>query len=214
MISNLGKTPTEVTSNRPTSLLPIMAKVFVRLLLSRIEEAVALYELIPLHQFGFSENHLPEQQGHRIIYKTRDIQQAKKKCTSISLNVQQALDKAWQEVLLYKLKSKVPNQLYLVLKSYLKERRFPVKTDDTLSDYHFIKAGVPQENIIGPLLYLIYTADAPTRDDTLTATFADDTAILSSDADPARASERLHHLSLLQNCLKIENKGKRLNVPK
>jgi hypothetical protein len=38
---------------------------------------------------------------------------------------------------------------------------------------------------------------------TLIATFNDDTAILSSDADPARASERLHHnLNLLQNWLK------------
>jgi hypothetical protein len=49
----------------------------------------------------------------------------------------------------------------------------------------------------------VLSAVAPTRDDTLIATFADDTAVLSSDADPARASERLHHhLHLLQNWLK------------
>jgi hypothetical protein len=61
---------------------------------------------------------------------------------------------------------------------------------------------VPQESVIGPLLYLIYTADGPTKDDSLIATFTDDTAKLSSDADPARASERLYHLSLLQKWLK------------
>jgi hypothetical protein len=61
---------------------------------------------------------------------------------------------------------------------------------------------VPQGSIIGPLLYFIYTADAPTRD-ALIATFTDNTAILSSDADPVRASERLHHhLHLLENWLK------------
>jgi hypothetical protein len=44
-------------------------------------------------------------------------------------------------------------------------------------------------SVIGPLLYLIYTADASTRDDTAT---------LSADADPARASEEpQHHLNLL-----------------
>jgi hypothetical protein len=70
--------------------------------------------------------------------------------------------------------------------------------DDTQSDYHLIKVQVPQGSVVGRLLYLIYTADAPTRDDTLIATFAGDTAILSSAAGPTRASERLHHhLNLL-----------------
>jgi hypothetical protein len=43
----------------------------------------------------------------------------------------------------------------------------------------------------------------PTKDNTLIAKFADDTAILPSDADPASALERLHHyLNLLQKWLK------------
>jgi hypothetical protein len=55
-------------------------------------------------------------------------------------------------------------------------------------------------SVIEPLLYLIYFADAPTRNETLIATFADDTPIMSSDADPARASGRLHHhLKILRN---------------
>jgi hypothetical protein len=104
----------------------------------------------------------------------------------------------------------LPGQLYLALKSYLEERYFHVKINDTLPDYHFITAGVPQGSVIGPLFYLTHTADEPTGDDTLIATFANDTAILSSDADPAGASERLHHhLNLLQNWLKNVNQGKR-----
>jgi hypothetical protein len=65
-------------------------------------------------------------------------------CASVFVDVQQAFDKVWHEGLLYKLKSKLRDQLYLVLKSYLGERYFQVKIDDTLSDYHLIKAGVPQ----------------------------------------------------------------------
>jgi hypothetical protein len=65
MISKREKPPTEVTSCRPISLLPIMATVSERLLLSRTAEAVPLNKLIPPHQFGFRENHSTAQQCHR-----------------------------------------------------------------------------------------------------------------------------------------------------
>jgi hypothetical protein len=53
--------------------------------------------------------------------------------------------------------------------------------------------------VLGPSLYLIYTADLPTTDDTTIANFADDTALLTIDSDPALASQKLQqHLDLLQ----------------
>ena len=52
------------------------------------------------------------------------------------------------------------------------------------------------------MLYLIFTANIPTTDNTLIATFADDTAILSSDTNPNWASDKLQlHLNVLQTWL-------------
>jgi hypothetical protein len=49
------------------------------------------------------------------------------------------------------------------------------------------------------VLYLVYTSDLQTTDITLTGTFADDTVILASPADPMAASTRLqHHINLLE----------------
>jgi hypothetical protein len=91
------------------------------------------------------------------------------------------------------------DQLYLIMKSYLSERYFQVKIDDELSAYHLIRARVPQGSILGPLLYLIFTADVPLTGKTQMATFADDTAIMSSDHDPNAASKKLQqYLNLLQ----------------
>jgi hypothetical protein len=56
---------------------------------------------------------------------------------------------------------------------------------------------------LGPLLYLLYTADLPTSPGTLTATFADDTSILTTDNDPVVAPQLLQtDLLAIQNWLK------------
>jgi hypothetical protein len=86
------------------------------------------------------------------------------------------------------------------MKSYLSERYFQVEIDYELSAYHSIRTGVPQDSILGPLLYLIFTADVPLTGKTLMATFADDTAIMSSDHDPNTSSQKLQqYLNLLPN---------------
>jgi hypothetical protein len=49
---------------------------------------------------------------------------------------------------------------------------------------------------LGPLLYLIFTADIPTRNDSVIATFADDTAIMASNENSQTAFQSLQtHLN-------------------
>jgi hypothetical protein len=68
-----------------------------------------------------------------------------------------------------------------------------------ISDNFPIHSGVPQGNVLGPLLYLIFTADIPTRNNTIIATFADGTAIMASNENPQTASLSLQtHLNQLE----------------
>jgi hypothetical protein len=61
------------------------------------------------------------------------------------------------------------------------------------TDLYNILLGVPQGSIIGPILNSIYKADMPETEHTLTATYADDTAILTSHQNPSTASTNLQH---------------------
>ncbi|CAG4982584.1 unnamed protein product [Parnassius apollo] len=111
----------------------------------------------------------------------------------VFLDVIQAFDKVWHYDLLFKLKKHLPHCLFLILKSYLDKRCYQVKYGDDLSELYELKSGVPQGSILGHILYLIFTADIPTTDYTTTATYADDTALLSAHSNPETASSQLQN---------------------
>lgn len=73
----------------------------------------------------------------------------------------------------------MPVQLFLLIKSFLENRRFTVRQGNSFSPRFNITAGVPQgsDPDLAPDLYNIYTADIPRTPNTLLATFADDTAL-------------------------------------
>jgi hypothetical protein len=54
-----------------------------------------------------------------------------------------------------------------------------------------IEVGLGQGSVLGPVLYRNYTSKLPTSENTTTATFADETAILTKDEVPAIASMKL-----------------------
>jgi hypothetical protein len=60
-----------------------MSKIFERLLLKRIEEAVPLNTLILNYQFGFRRKHSTIQQCHRLINKIKTNLEGKEYCTPV-----------------------------------------------------------------------------------------------------------------------------------
>ena len=66
-----------------------------------------------------------------------------------------------------------------------------IKYLDAITTTFPIETGIPQGSVLGPLLFSIYTADLPISTEITIATFADDTALLASHANPIIASSTL-----------------------
>ena len=203
VIPKPGKPLEQVTSYRPISLLPVLSKMLEKLFLSKLQPVLTLKNLIPNHQFGFRQKHSTIEQVHRVYNQLRFALENKKYCTAAYLDITQAFDKVWHTGLLYKLKMMLPYPFFMFLNSYLSERSFRINHNDEISEIIPINAGVPQGSVLGPVLYSLFTADLPVSTTTTTATFADDTVIMSTHTDPVKASENLQtHILKIEAWLK------------
>ena len=63
-----GKNPTDVTSYRPISLLPVISKILEKLLLLRLSSDTPPQTWIPSYQFGFRKKHSTIHQCHRLTH--------------------------------------------------------------------------------------------------------------------------------------------------
>ena len=192
LIPNAGKPIHETSSYRPISFLPTLSKLFEKLLTNRLVPLLEDLKSLPDHQFGFRKQHSTIEQIHRITHNISQTFEKKKYCLAVFLDIQQAFDKVWHERFLHKLKKVLPHTDYSILQSYPSKRQFMVKYADAITTTFPIEAGIPQGSVLGPLLFSIYTADLPISIEITIVTFADDTALLASHANPIIASSTLH----------------------
>ncbi|GBP03474.1 Probable RNA-directed DNA polymerase from transposon BS [Eumeta japonica] len=174
-----GKPRDLPASYRPISLLSGLAKLYERVLKTRLSAHLLGKGLIIDEQFGFRPAHSCPQQVFRLVEYVTEGFKSKQKTVAVFFDVAKAFDMMWHAGLVYKLYSlQVPDRLIFIIQNYLSNRYFTCRHERTHSTRRLIRAGVPQGSALSPLLHSAYTNDIPIPTSGVQlALFADDTAL-------------------------------------
>lgn len=118
------------------------------------------------------------EQIHRVVDSINKTFDEKSYCIAVCLDVSQNLTENGINNCYISLK-KIPEALYILLKSYLTQRYFRVSFKTNYTILHPMRSGLSQGSVLGTTLYLIFTTHIPTNNDITTSMFAYDTEIIA-----------------------------------
>ena len=177
--------PARIDKLRPISLLPNVSKLYEKLILKRISPYFT--DFITSNQFGF----MPKSSTSSCLIHIQDtitnyLESSSVLAVSvISFDLQRAFDCLPHFILLQKLKSVLPHNVYVLISSYLENRSQCVMVNGTCSSQTFISSGVPQGSILSPFLFNVFINDLELGEDCKTFKYADDTTVVLPHTNPA-----------------------------
>ena len=177
---------------RPVSTLPVFGKILEKLMYNRLYSFLSSKNIIFRNQFGFRKKHSTSHAVNYSVDKVITEIEKKKHVIGIFIDLSKAFDTIEHGILLDKLEHYgIRGKLHTLIKSYISCRTQQTKILGMSSDKCFVKYGVPQGSVLGPLLFLIYINDivsSTTLGEFIL--FADDTNIFIVDENEKTAYEK------------------------
>ena len=186
---------------RPVSRCSVVSKVFENLVNDSIVDHLKKCDLFPDFQYGFRS---PRSNADLTVLSDR-IARAFNKCgapPAVELDISEAFVKVWHAAVVHKLKFYgISGQVFGLISSFLSNRRLQVVLNGKLSQEYPVNAGVSQDSILAPTLFLQEINDIPDDVICYIAIYADDTTLYSKCGQAFDLWEQLELASELESDL-------------
>ena len=146
---------------RPISNLPFLSKVIEKSVHRQLEDYLKLHNLHAELQSGYKSNHSCETATLAIYNDLLCLTDSKSKIILLLLDLSAAFDTVNHELLLNRLKKSygLSGDVLNWFNSYLSNRSFTVSIGKHRSNKCYLRIGVPQGSILGPILFILYTKE-------------------------------------------------------
>ena len=168
---------------RSISLLPVVGKIFEKIIFNRIIVFLNKEKVLNENQFGFRQNRSTIDALVELSENTQlNWLNSKQNTISIFLDLKKAFDTVNHQIILANCSSYgIRGHVLKILKSYLSKRFQYTEIGLKKSPMRSIKIGVPQGSIMGPLLFIIYINDLTLKtSDIKSILYADDTLVYTN----------------------------------
>jgi hypothetical protein len=206
---------------RPITLIPILSKIFEKVMYDKLYAFASFQRILTNKQFGFRKNSSTTHACFDLIKHVTQNLDTGMTTLTIYFDMSKAFDHVSHKLLISKLdRYGIRGNALSWLKSYLCDREQCVEITRMegctkkffKSNYLFNKYGVPQGSVMGPLLFLFYINDLPNITDQKCILFADDTTLIVRDKKDSIENLVNTELKKISHWLEINNL--KLNIAK
>jgi len=171
---------TNLNNYRPISLLPVVSKVFEKVINNQLNSLVE-EKFIDSNQFGFRLGYNTEDAVVKFVDKIENDLAKNLHVVTVYVDVSKAFDSCDHSILINKIKrTGLDNLGVKLIESYLKDRTQLVIVNNKEGGTFVINIGVGQGTILGPTFFKIYIMDLHLATNLFCVKFADDSSFEGS----------------------------------
>lgn len=192
----------DLNNYRPITLVPVLSKIFEKVMYSRITSFCDKYEIINKDQNGFQKGKSTVLAAFTLLKKITEEVDKRQPVCAIFFDMSKAFDFVSHQRLLDKCyKYGIRGKALDWIRSYLHNRKQCVQIENindnntigyVRSDIAVNRVGVPQGSVLGPLLFLLYINDLPNITDYQCTLFADDISLVITSNNTATYNDDIN----------------------